>query len=225
MKSRPILYKTEMVQAIYEGRKNLTRRTKKLEKVNVNPDWFRYDGTANFGDQVPSNRHYFELLDLEGNPREKYIHIDCPYGKIGDILWVRETFYISKYDDIKQECPYIYKASVFDADKLDLKWKPSIYMPQKACRLFLKITDIRCERLMDISEEDAKAEGVDFQFAEMFQEDRFKDYLDFNSDYRTAYSSFQSLWESINGVESFNANPWVWVIQFEKTEKPEGWPQ
>ena len=214
-KARPILFSTEMVKAILEDRKKQTRRTKNLDKFNVNPDLYKYLGL-----NINKNVHIFGFKTERGALEKE--SLKCPYGKPGDILWVRETF--TKEATIFNDTPadYIYKADELLCEN-EIKWKPSIFMPKEACRLFLKIKDIRVERLIEISEEDAMAEGIDFQFSELFQENRFMDYLDINSDYRTAYCSFQSLWEKINGLDSWKANPWVWVIEFEKIEKPEGW--
>ncbi|MBC7847234.1 MAG: hypothetical protein H7Y10_12155 [Flavobacterium sp.] len=136
----------------------------------------------------------------------------CPY-EVGDVLWVRETF---------AEWPKVmfqYKASTHIGSEIG-KWKPSIFMPKEACRIFLKLKQIRVERLQDISEEDAIAEGVISFFNPLFQETRFKDYMISYSECREASRSFCSLWESINGLNSWNQNPFVWVYEFEQIEKP-----
>ncbi|HNW91201.1 MAG TPA: hypothetical protein PKN48_16195 [Bacteroidales bacterium] len=118
----------------------------------------------------------------------------CPYGQPGDILWVRESFF-NHFSDL-----YSYKA---DNTKGNKKWKPSIHMPKAACRIFLRITDIRVERLKNITEEDANNEGV---FLDMWD---------------NKVTAFSNLWKKINGHDSWSANPWVWVISFERCEKPE----
>lgn len=117
-------------------------------------------------------------------------HLGCPYGQPGDRLWVRETF-CPDYD------PPIYKA---DEDQAKIAWKPSIHMPRWASRITLEITAVRVERLQDISDADALAEGC-----EPFREN------DMN-----AIDAYADLWADINGPENWEANPWVWVIEFKK---------
>lgn len=130
----------------------------------------------------------------------------CPYGKVGDVLWVRETW-------AKWENGYIYKV---DQEKYKkVKWKPSIHMPRAACRIELKITDIRAERLQDINEADAVREGVKRE-----QSFPFNQWLNYESgiyQLPTAVESFKSLWGEINGKDSWEANPFVWAISFEPT--------
>ena len=139
--------------------------------------------------------------------------IKCPY-EVGDVLWVRETFTNS------EEYPFIfYKA---DADDVSIKWKPSIFMPKKACRLFLQVKSIRVEGLQEISRGDAIAEGIKMTWiSDNPNECKFKNYIQDDRGSLSAQSSFHSLWLSINGPTSWVSNPWVWVVEFEKIEKPE----
>ena len=212
MKFIPLLFSTLMVQALL--RKTQTRRTKGLEKINKNPDKWELSRLFN---------GYAKFCEYHSWTNEKLIK--CPYGKPGDVLWVRESFlkhpipdegYKYKADyDIKQLNCDVFKQNI-------LKWKPSIHMPKEACRHFLLIKNIRVERLQDIIEYDAKSEGVEFvKNANAYRDYQF-DYLNENRMffYNTAKSSFQSLWSSINGEDSWKQNPWVWVIEFEKIAKP-----
>lgn len=124
----------------------------------------------------------------------------CPYGKPSDRLWVRETWLnnaLEGYDPV-----WFYRAD--DSDKpADRKWKPSIFMPRSASRLTLKIVKVRVERLREISMADVLAEGCMLSTS------------------KTEPLDYQNLWESINGRESWQANPWVWVISFEKISNAE----
>lgn len=193
-KLRPILFSTAMVQAILDGRKTQTRRV-------VKP---KHEPTPHpFGVGEP-----FKHIDL------------CPYGQPGDILWVRETWGYEFGGD------YLYKASHEHMKSVggltDHKWKPSIHMPFAAARVFLRIKSVRVERLQQISYEDAVAEGI---YRECPSETplwahEWKDYLGGQSDL-DAYGSFASLWQSINGPESWDANPWVWVVEFERITREE----
>lgn len=193
-----------MVQAILEDRKTMTRRVVKPQPSD--------DGLWNdtrFPRSLQSTLQGWNgTVDSTGESKQ----FKCPYGQIGDVLWVRETwrpciFGVAKYcykvavlnDIFKKEPPLIYVAD----DHKSYPWKPSIFMPKAACRLFLEITDIRVEWLQDISEADAKAEGVKAEGA------------------LTHYYWFEQLWKSINGADSWNNNPWVWVISFKRIEKPE----
>jgi len=197
MKERPILFNTEMVQAILEGRKIQTRRIVKGEAL----DWLDSAGFTPKFVSDPGNFH-------------------SRYGYKGDILWVRETWVWegdTKYTDVNPLGNFYYKAD-FKGNDGPSKWKPSIHMPKEACRLRLKITDVRIERLNDISLDAAVKEGILIDFYEMFQECRYRDYMDINSNWRDPISSFKSLWESINGKDSWKVNPWVWVIKFEKLD-------
>jgi hypothetical protein len=217
---RPILYSTLMIQAKLEGRKTQTRRIIK-ESLSFNgcltnggPHPCPNDPVVIYPREVyesfpgesitvdyPEVRALFHCSTLDAEAR-------CPYGKPGDILWVREA-YALVYDHNGQFSHYAYKA---DGDPLHegLKWKPSIYMPKDAARIFEQIIRIHVERLQDISEQDAIAEGIeDLALGKKLS---FRCYL--NSGHPlTAVDSYKSLWEMINGPGSWDLNPWVWVIE------------
>ena len=196
MKFIPILFSTPMVQAILDGRKTMTRRTIKFPK-----GWVAEDNA-------------WDWAAL----REYYPKWGCPYGQIGDVLWVRETFRGIEQDFGSPR--YEYKAT----EKINLidKWKPSLFMPKSACRIFLEITNVRVERLQDISEEDSMAEGVidyeDGTFKNYFKQKGFKD--EDGVECLSAKASFLSLWCSINGIDSWESNPFVWVVEFKRIDKP-----
>lgn len=133
----------------------------------------------------------------------------CPYGQVGDVLWVRETF---------AHCgnnTFLYKVNGCEPIPPN-KWKPSIHMPKKACRIYLKIKSTRVERLQDISTSDARSEGIKI---DPISRTRYMNYVDGSTTYNER-TSFYSLWEKINGKESLDSNPWVWVVEFERIEKP-----
>lgn len=216
---RPILFSTPMVKAILKGTKTETRRTRNLETINNNPNWWRYDGI----DSEDSNIHYFEALSHRLEPLEQYKDVKSPYGKVGDILWVRETFAkkVNLSDD-GYETQYLFKASS-ELKEGFTNWKPSIHMPMIVARIWLEITSIRVERLNDIHEVGAIAEGIQIIYDSALRKNRFRRYP-ISEPLRTCNTpieSFQTLWESINGPKSWNSNPWVWVIQYKQIEKPE----
>lgn len=220
-KDHPILFSTPMVQAILEGRKTQTRRV-----VKPQPDAraTRCELTKSW----PKQGDWAAMLDIDHNPPiiEVTDVFKCPYSKVGDILWVRETFRIINHSGYGN--PYFYKANACDMDLADkdIKWKPSIFMPKEACRIFLEITNIRVERLHDISEDDAKAEGVELYAKGI----HYLNYTDqkaaltqFIYNCRTAKESYKTLWTLINGFRdepyAWFKNPFVWVMEF-KNHKP-----
>lgn len=231
MKTRPILFSTPMIQALLDGRKTITRRAIKWEALHkqagisfpskVRLAWFRL--LKNWG------------LDAgDGVMRE----VNCPYGKPGDLLWVRETL----VEDCNHSVSLVgYKAGVaFVKHPWDCPrhYIPSIHMKRIYSRLTLEITDIRVERLNDISEEDAKAEGIfftdygrncfhyggppadvgDCPSGEVTHPQRngwsWKNTKHHDQCLGTARTGFMNLWQSINGPDSWEANPWVWCVSF-----------
>jgi len=194
MKERPILFSGPMVRAILGGRKTQTRRVVKPQPINLTgPD---FDG--------PVDRSFA-----------------CPYGQPGDRLWVRETHLSVSRDHAhdllegnKVGSQLVYKTSFHDdwikyaKEKYGYKWKPSIHMPFEACRLFLQITNIRIERLQDIGDADAANEGCIYGRGA-------------SVDPAVGNNIFINLWQSVYGEESWNANPWVWVIEFKQITKEE----
>ena len=200
LKEHPIIFSTPMVQAILEDRKTQTRRIIKPQPKNTDFD-FRHDPYS------------FSI--------KKDLLIKCPYGQPGDLLWVRESCsYFKQLGGSLQREKIKYKADDrWDGNKL-IKWKPSIHMPKAAARIWLQVKDVRVERVRDLSNDDAIAEGVESFFSGMFQETRYKDYEDLSNNWRSPYSSFQSLWILINGLKSWDDNQWVWVVEFERVEKP-----
>lgn len=190
-KERPILFSTAMVRALLDGRKGMTRRLVK-------------------------DKHVLYQLDVNNHVPSFYNNSDfCPYGQVGDILWVRETFSWDWKDySERTEKYYYYKASTSDEYLASgEKWQPSIFMPKEACRIRLEITNVRVERLQDISQEDAKAEGL---YPAPHRCPGWKnELLSFTDCYKCA---FKILWNSINGKKGhqWNKNEWVWVIEFRK---------
>lgn len=224
IKERPIIFSTDMVKAILEGRKTQTRRL-----LNPQPD---IEGAISYTilppgysqDEPKDLTHWqFELLvedEIDIQDTLQYQYFKCPYGKPGDhlngdLLYVRETFcYIP-------EEGYIFKADVPQEDWKRFVWKPSIHLPKKAARLWLQFRSLKVERLQDISEEDAIAEGVK-KLYETPSGGAFKPYMD-NTDLRVIgvgpINSFSQLWKSIHGPNSWDLNPWVWVVEFEVVSK------
>ena len=201
----PILFNTDMVRAILDGRKTVTRRCVKFLN-GKNPNWTGYvkDG-----------------LMLYNGTNEPCIK-PCQYHP-GDILYVRETW----SDDrqfTKDSTPgrYFYKAS--ESDEFTVKWKPSIHMPKEAARIFLNVKDVRVERLQEIPHDGALKEGI--HFCECPDGFTWKPETDMHNCYITPMGAMQVLWNSTIKKSDiyrygWDANPWVWVIEFERCEKPE----
>ena len=211
MAVKPILFNTAMVRAILDGRKRQTRRI--IKGLPLYEPYFEEDEGRGFLMESEDGQFYA----LEN------------FSKIhpGDVLYVRET-----WADIPETAPgnLHYRADATQADldwfrEKGWKWRPSIHMPKVAARIFLRVTGVRCERLRDISAKDAFSEGT----GRLFLEDIAygdKDYeCDLDDEYGMAREQFAWLWESTlrkNDLERYGwwANPWVWVIEFERCEKP-----
>lgn len=195
MKERPILFSAPMVRALLAGTKTQTRRVIKPRHLA----FFNQDAAA-------------MLSDWNERP--------LPYGKTGDRLWVRESHWWFK-DEHDHETGYFpptltiddvaYRADGEDPRKV---WRPSIHMPRWASRITLEITSVRVERLQEISIEDAKAEGAWGPDDSIVQ--KVADYFGTDIFSANPRKAFQMLWESINGPDSWAANPWVWVIEFRR---------
>lgn len=214
MKERPILLNAEMVRAVLNGSKTQTRRiiqsaAKNMQSRGHEVISHRAPGDKWYGDYVYSMRNRSGVWQDFTN--EQFL-AKCPFGVVGDRLWVREAFAAFDADwcfpgrphDLK-DGPWpniIYPA---DGGKEPPKGtcRPSIHMPRWASRITLEITGVRVERLADISEEDAKAEGAPAECCVIGD----KHFL-----------GFRSLWRSIYGADSWQANPWVWVIEFKRVE-------
>lgn len=206
-KQRPIIFSTPMVQAILEGRKTQTRRLvnpqppegarPSMPQVYV-PVKIKADGEMVEGAPV------YGTSDLHG----QNWGVKCPYGQPGDVLWVRETFLKLNFKD--KEPRFLYKAE--PTHQTMGKWKPSIHMPKTAARIWLEITEVKVEKLQDISEDDAVAEGI--ELIDQARQLVYKRYDDYYSVTSSAYVAFWSLWAKINGEDSWQQNPYVWVVKF-----------
>ena len=232
MKERPILFSGEMVRAILEARKTQTRRVVQPQPV--------YEGKESYGDSWAWKKDALEWFSgvtteqLAGNHGLCYPG-RCPYGQPGDRLWVRET--LQRNDKFLgtitfAATPHLKCTDPNATDNLDgwSLWRfkrpvvPAIHMPRWASRLTLELTEVRVERVQDISEADARAEGISvlplqsesdpsawYQSAPGIHQDR------------SARASFSQLWDSINakrdgGIYSWEKNPWVWALTFRRVE-------
>ncbi|MDE8755648.1 hypothetical protein PZA22_14285 [Pectobacterium polaris] len=207
MKETGIIFNSDMVRATLSEQKTQTRRI-----VKSQPD---EDGLAR----------------LSGGPwldtSERVYR--CPFGQPGDRLWVRETSGLQiRRDALGGTGEFrVYRASNPDAIRYKaasgeiapIKWIPSIHMPRHASRILLEITDVRVERLNSISEQDAIAEGVARKHSDTYH-GFYRDYENegYGQGYTFANDSFRSLWKSIYGTESWDANPWCWAITFKRIE-------
>ena len=210
---KPIIFNTEMVKAILDGRKTMTRRTQGLDRVNTAPgDW------ESIGINTSGLWEFHNRLDGLG------VRCSCPYGQVGQRLWVRECFRYIDFDlrDIGELHPNVkveykadglqkwvkgdYKTQITIPDK----WRPSIHMPRWASRITLEITEERAERVQEIQGEvgDIIREGVE---SALWIDDK---------GVHTALSWFVGLWNSINAERGYgwDTNCWVWVISFKKEE-------
>ncbi len=233
MKERGMIFNADMVRAILDGRKTQTRR-----EVNLNLDIASLATTYDWATSLAAN-HYQGLTEEQIQQKAEslrgvihpvilgngqMVSIICPHGKPGDRIWVRETF--CPVDDTQYggEKWVDYRATPkFEAshpagwdcapnDAEALKWRPSIHMPRWASRILLEITNVRVERLNAISQADAIAEGAPPSHPSIdcvSQEYGFPDF---------SRSWFGQTWQHIYGEESWDANPWVWVIEFKRVE-------
>lgn len=223
---KPILFSTAMVQAILAGNKTQTRRVVKCYATS-------------------------EAHPTRQTAEWQFENKTCPYGNVGDTLWVRETYtqnglnYFrykadwgsNKYPTGEPEGTFINKSVPVNFRG---KWKPSIHMPFAACRIFLKIKSIRVERLQSITDADILKEGVRIPVSdksttnntvvlELTGKDRAISFLPDGrcaqgqpklTQHELLFIHWAQLWCEVNGRENWNLNPWVWVIEFERTEKP-----
>ena len=220
MKERPILFSGAMVRALLDGSKTQTRRAVKLQ-VQHDDSWVG-------GWKIVHKRVTQALLtfnQLGGKPLGSDAAI-CPYGQPGDRLWVRETWVCDDYR--LQQGPYVevpgarealfYRADneqPFEAPKGKF-WKPSIHMPRWASRILLEIVSVRVERLQGIGEADCWAEGIEAVDGAL--DDLVIIHLAkrMGRSFEDAAPTYAALWESINGAGSWDANPWVWVVEFKR---------
>lgn len=247
---RPILFNAEMVHATLDDRKGQTRRTRDLDHVNLNPGTWRVsDGDRAFAQHT--GEWIFRRRRV-GKDYESY-RVRCPYGKPGDRLWVRQSFWQrGEWNACEPErLTWMWNLPTKDRDfglcqnqvdfytsvtppDGDTDWKnaqigescwrkrPSIHMPRWASRITLEVTGVRVERVQDISNEDAIAEGIN----QSTDEELAAAGVDWRLSPRR---SFMILWDSINGTKrttkgtthirhSWTCNPWVWVIEFQRVE-------
>lgn len=214
MAIKPILFNTEMVWAILDGRKSCTRRLVKPQpdEKHTYPLGFVTDST----EKKEVGCFGFGIDEYGGS-----IQYAKPSYHTDDILYVRETWK-------KAPNGYYYYEDWQRDDIADItKWKPSIHMPKEAARIWLKVTNVRVERLQDITPKGAESEGV----GNLFYDDigyGEKNYgTEVDPEYGIAKEQFAWLWESTikkSDLDRYgwDANPWVWVIEFERCEKPEG---
>lgn len=218
MTERPMLFSGPMVREILAGRKTQTRRAIKPQpKVLKNGTWYAPYAAD------PTNWCY-----LLGDRQQCWAK--CPYGSAGDRLWVRETFVhiADAYDGMGDQT--YYRAGHPDSPDWTktndewlrargLKWKPSIHMPRAKSRISLIITNVRVQRLHDISEEDARAEGVQRYAAGHGYVSDTEVAIDPGwANFASHRAGFMTVWEEINGLASREANPWVWCVSF-RTEQ------
>lgn len=223
MKERGMIFNGEMVRAILDGRKTQTRRIMAIQPEHSELGLRRVIDSKNGRD---NGKYFWSQSDARGLKMRSKV-FGCPYGEVGDRIWVRETYqgplfdyeHMESYleDSSKFEKPEfcVYRADgnpapeFYDADdNLHCGWRPSIHMPRWASRLTLEITDVRVERLNAISQADAIAEGAPPSHPSIdcvSQEYGFPDF---------SRSWFGQTWQHIYGEESWQANPWVWVIEF-----------
>lgn len=202
VRTKPILFSAPMVRALLEGRKTQTRRVIKDEIVINSADNIKV---------VCTDTLFYPVVAFSSGHCRRMQEIKPKYA-LGDLLWVREKLNCTHNHGIS------YDADGEIAQDEEWQWKnenlPAMFMPRWASRLTLRVTDVRAQRLQDISEEDAIQEGAG-QYTSQSPIQRA-----FNPEWKGSYKrGFQVVWDNINGTESWDANPWVWVYSFEVIKK------
>ncbi|HBT3291980.1 TPA: hypothetical protein MBF50_001815 [Klebsiella aerogenes] len=221
MTERGMIFNAEMVRAILDGRKTQTRRIMKIQPEHSGLGLRRVTDSKNGNDD---GKYFWSSSDACGlKARSK--SFTCPFGVVGDRIWVRETFQGPLFDYEQMES-YLEDSSKFEKpefcqyaadgkpapeyydadDNLRHGWRPSIHMPRWASRILLEITDVRVERLASVSDEDAGKEGYPADPSP------FGGPMD-------KWLWFRQLWDGIYPEQSFKHNPWVWVIEFKRIEE------
>lgn len=203
-KERPIVFNATLVQALLAGTKTQTRELVKLP----------YEAGRVESAPPGSTGQRFRFW---ASPEPKHLEkinpfVRCPHGQVGDLFWVRERVAFLSSTITQARSRYVYEADASAQTRASVaeydQWRPSVQMPREAARLLLQITNVRCERLQDISEDDARAEGATSiaqpQHPLMGWDDIFP----------SARQHFHQLWSQRRGKDSWAQNPWVWVISF-----------
>lgn len=223
IKERPILFSAPMVRAILECRKTVTRRPVKATKTHADgfmmldngKGWWPYNAFGDF------------TSDHEGMEYP----IACPYGKPGDRLWVRETCFINDYREAsapeqeRANCDIHYRADGipdFEGEEELIRWRPSIHMPRWASRILLEVTDVRVERLRDsedlalLDELGDMLDGCDSVAGKEFSRIEHLQSAGAPLNMLPEMYGFKAYWDKVSGAGSFDANPWVWVVEFKR---------
>lgn len=215
MKSVPMIFNTDMVKALLDGRKTVTRRSMKVQPQDSGLGYM----------WIPSNKHQSmiqisNIEDVECLHKKQYlkdlIYECCPYGRVGDLIYVRET-----WADAGANAPELtlYKANYPEhvpahyenvPSLSEIQWKPSIHMPRWASRLTLKVTDVSIERVQDITEEQAIKEGL-------FKHPQLPAWQSPVGYHTSPIYAYEELWDAI--YNNWDQNPYVWVIEFEVIHK------
>jgi hypothetical protein len=217
MTERPILFSAEMVRAIIEGRKTQTRRALKWHDQD-DPGW-----------QLKGMTFDGQFWKSAGGR----LTMPCPYGQTGDRLWVREAWTIHAQSSLTNR-DYVYYRADIGNTYLDGTWKPSIFMPRWASRITLEITEVRVQRVQDISTADAEQEGVRYPVSPAKEAGKVVPWIAVSNPLLTRHLSktpwthdilmrahWAALWESINakregGIYAWDRNPWVWAVSFKR---------
>lgn len=199
MKEKPILFSAPMVRAILEGRKTQTRRVVKPMKIHA--DY----GAPRLQDAWLDHSYDPPCVKVPyGTTVGEVVHRHYAPWAAGDRLWVREMWAPCIGGACGPENPTLYRATEPDAEKLC--WKPSIFMPRWASRITLEVTGVRVERLQKISPADCESEGID----------RLATHTMDGAGRLARVKAYRAIWEGINGPDSWEQNPWVWVIEFRR---------
>ncbi|AVG17804.1 hypothetical protein CFN79_19090 [Chromobacterium vaccinii] len=206
IKERPIQFSADMVRALLAGAKTQTRCIVKPQPTVTEPQLRELDAWID---------GFTLSQQVDGAWQHGFVDAQCPYGEPGDRLWVQETWRKVSAECGCSEAPcgcpkpgdIVYRATQDDGD---LKWRPSIHMPRAASRILLEVTNVRIEQLQEIREADALAEGVN----------SCEDGLETDGYYYAPEELYSMLWTKIYGWgnDGWNANPWVWVIEFKRVE-------
>lgn len=199
------MFKEFLLKQVVAGKKTQTRRTHGLEKVNENPNNWRFEGIRQY--QKLGAKKTVLCAVFINKDLHRVVCAKLKY-QIGDICYLKENYAIAG----KTTHHHIYQSDYNEQDRKQIKWKSKMMMPAVSARYKVKVTDIRVERLQDVSEYDAIQEGIENHW---FCTRYYQCYLDIEFFHKQATDSFRSLWYLINGNDSWNKNRWVFVYTFE----------